>query len=96
MPNEQRNMGIISFISLIVGVISITAFLVGITLVNDNVTMITGLIFLVITLILSLFSKKNLFGKISLYVSATLLIVFVIFFVGRSDHNMVRRFPFIL
>lgn len=82
--SKQRSLGFVSFITLIIGTAFITIYLTGDTLIDDNVTMIASLIFLAITLILSALGKGNVLGKISLYVSALLLGVFVVFFVGMS------------
>ncbi|WP_373893212.1 hypothetical protein [Virgibacillus sp. CBA3643] len=84
MSNKKRNIGVISFISLIIGITSIAIYLTGDTLIDDNVTMLSSFIFLIIALIFSLLSRRNIFGRISLYVSAILLGIFVLFFVGIS------------
>ncbi|MFD1335798.1 hypothetical protein ACFQ4N_09585 [Oceanobacillus iheyensis] len=84
MPNKQKYIGIFSFVCLIIGMTSIVVYLTGGKLINDNVTMLSSLTSIVIALILSWFSKNNVIGRISLYVSAILLGVFVFFFVGMS------------
>lgn len=85
MSNNQRNIGLVSFISLIIGLISIIIYiLTGNSFINDSITMLFGFIFLILSLVLSLFSKKDKFGRASLYIVSVLLVVYLLFFVVMS------------
>ncbi|MBK3496357.1 hypothetical protein JFL43_16115 [Viridibacillus sp. YIM B01967] len=85
MSNKQRNIGLVSFVSLIIGLISIVIYiLTGNSFINDGITMLFGFIFLILSFVLSLFSKKDKFGRISLYIVPVLLVIYLLFFVVMS------------
>jgi hypothetical protein len=46
--------------------------------------MLFGFIFLILSFVLSLFSKKDKFGRISLYIVPVLLVIYLLFFVVMS------------
>lgn len=84
MQSQRVNMGIISLLSLVIGIISFAIYMTGDKLVDDNVTMVSSVLFLILALIFSLFSRKNVFGKTSLYISIILLGFFALFIIGMS------------
>ncbi|MFD2761576.1 hypothetical protein [Lentibacillus juripiscarius] len=81
MTNKQENIGLVSFISLIIGLISIVVYIfTGNSFINDSITMLFSFIFLMLSFVLSLFSKKDKFGRISLFVFPVLLVIYLLFF----------------
>ncbi|VDG97993.1 Uncharacterised protein [Lysinibacillus sphaericus] len=81
MPNKQRNIGLISFISMIIGLIFTAIYiLTGNSIIDDNITMLFGFIFLILAFVLSLFSKKDKFGKIVLYTLLVLVVIYLLLF----------------
>ncbi|MER1956796.1 MAG: hypothetical protein ABS942_05410 [Solibacillus sp.] len=78
---SKQSMGLLSFISLIVGLISLGVYIfTGDSFIDDNITMLLGFTFLVLSFILSLFSKKDKLGRVSLYVSPILMVIYLLFF----------------
>ncbi|GAA0493877.1 hypothetical protein GCM10008986_20460 [Salinibacillus aidingensis] len=81
LPNKQRSIGLVSFISLIIGIISSVIYiLTGNSFINDSLTMLFSFVFLILSFVLSLFSKKDKFGRISLYIFPVLLVIYLLFF----------------
>ena len=80
LQSKQR-MGLLSFISLIIGLISLGVYIfTGYSFFNDNMIMLLGFTFLILSFVLSLFSKKEKLGRISLYVFPILTIIYLLFF----------------
>ncbi|ATP40040.1 hypothetical protein CSE16_08255 [Solibacillus sp. R5-41] len=78
---SKQSMGMLSFISLIVGLISLCVYIfTGDSFIDDNITMLLGFTFLVLSFVLSLFSKKDKLGRISLYVFLILAVIYLLFF----------------
>ncbi len=78
---SKQNIGLLSFISLIVGLISLGVYIfTGDSFIDDNITMLLGFTFLVLSFVLSLFSKKDKLGRVSLYVFPILTVIYLLFF----------------
>ncbi|MEK4699386.1 hypothetical protein MKX47_07280 [Solibacillus sp. FSL R7-0668] len=78
---RKRSVGMLSFISLIIGLIFLGVYIfTGNSLINDNITMLLGFILLALSFVLSLFSKKDKFGRISLYGFPILVVIYLLFF----------------
>lgn len=78
---SKQTMGLLSFVSLIVGLISLGVYIfTGDSFMDDSITMLLGFTFLVLSFVLSLFSKKDKLGRISLYVFPILAVIYLLFF----------------
>ncbi|WP_274307444.1 hypothetical protein [Solibacillus daqui] len=78
---SKQSMGLLSFISLIVGLIFLGVYITtGNSFIDDNITMLLGFTFLILSFVLSLFSKKDKLGRVSLYVFPILVVIYLLFF----------------
>ncbi|MFD1927067.1 hypothetical protein ACFSFY_03205 [Sporosarcina siberiensis] len=74
---SKRSLGMLSFISLIVGLVFLSVFIfTG----NFFITMTLGYILLTLSFVLSLFSRKDKFGRVSLYAFPIIASIYLIFF----------------
>ncbi|PIC73142.1 hypothetical protein CSV76_11270 [Sporosarcina sp. P17b] len=77
MQSTQR-VGMISFISLLIGLTFLCLFIFSGRLF---ITMPLGFILLVFSFVLSLFSRKDKFGRVSLYAFPIIIVIYFLFFV---------------
>ncbi|REB07075.1 hypothetical protein DVB69_09455 [Sporosarcina sp. BI001-red] len=74
---SKRGLGMLSFISLIVGLVFICVFIfTG----NFLITMAFGYILLALSFVLSLFSRNDKFGRVSLYAFPLIATIYLLFF----------------
>lgn len=78
--NKERNIGFISLISFIIGL----ALLIGFVFTGYS-SLLISIVFLVLSFILSLLSKNDKFGRISLFALPVLLVLYVLFFIIMSS-----------
>ena len=75
---SKRNLGMVSFISLILGLVFLCfSIFTG----NFFIIMPLGYILLVLSFVLSLFSRKDKFGRVSLYAFPIIATIHLFFFI---------------
>ncbi|AJI25975.1 hypothetical protein I6G76_00775 (plasmid) [Bacillus cereus] len=78
-------MGLFAFIVFLIGVITFVLYIfTGNTIISDTILMITMGVTLVLSLILSVISRKNRWGKFSLYGSGSVIGLIILFYIAMS------------
>ncbi|AAY60443.1 hypothetical protein [Bacillus cereus] len=85
MNNQEDSMGLFAFIVFLIGVITFVLYIfTGNTIISDTILMITMGVTLVLSLILSVISRKNRWGKFSLYGSGSVIGLIILFYIAMS------------
>ncbi|EKE30745.1 hypothetical protein MJ3_12285 [Salimicrobium jeotgali] len=80
MPSK-RSVGMLSFFILIVGLVFLGVYIfTGDSFIDDGITMPLGFIFLALSFVLSLFSRKDKFGRVPLFVFPIIAVIYLLFF----------------
>ncbi|WP_154214828.1 hypothetical protein [Bacillus cereus] len=85
MNNQEDSMGLFAFIVFLIGVITFVLYIfTGNTIISDTILMSTIGVTLVLSLILSVISRKNRWGKFSLYGLGSVIGLIILFYIAMS------------